>query len=129
MQAQITTAYNLLALGLLSVAGCSQPTSPRSAELHTIAEGTIFSLEYLIEDGKTGGFTRLNIAKAVPGGNGSWNVDAQGRLTQHYLVISYPQRKGLGAHVIPAHRLVDIQFGDGGIKSVSEHEPAPDGQY
>lgn len=56
-------------------------------------------------------------------------ADAQGRLTQHYLVISYPQRKGLGVQVIPAHRLVNIQFGDGGIKSVSEHEPAPAGLH
>ncbi len=130
MQTQITTAHYLIALALFSVAGCNQrSTNPQSTEPHVIAEGIIFSLEYELGDGRTGGFTRTNIAEAVPGGNGSWNVDANGRLTQHYLVITYPQKKSLGSRVIPAHRLVDIQFGDGGIKNVNENKPEPAGQH
>jgi len=91
----------------------------------TIAEGVIFSVEYQMEGGRTGGFTRLNNAKAVPGGNGSWNVDAHGRLTREFLIITRPQRKDLGPMVIPAHRLVNVQFGDGGIKQMNENEPKP----
>ena len=41
------------------------------------AEGVIFAVEYQQGTG-TGGFTRLNNSKAVPGGDGSWNVDAYG---------------------------------------------------
>ncbi len=123
MQTQITTTHYLIAIALFSVVGCNQQsTNPQSTEPHVIAEGIIYYLEYKLGDGRTGGFTRLNNAKAVPGGNGSWNVDANGRLTQHYLVITYPQ-KALGPRVIPAHRLVDIQFGDGGIKNVNENKP------
>lgn len=115
----------LIAAVLISMVGCNQHSgAPRSTEPHVIAEGTIFSVEYKRADGKTGGFTRLNNANAVPGGNGSWNVDAQGRLTSDYLIITYPQQPDLGPRIIPAHRLVDIQFGDGGIRSVNENAPA-----
>ena len=125
MQKNIHIVRNLITVAVISFVGCNQHSGgPQSTEPTVIAEGTIFTVEYKLEDGKTGGFTRLNTAKAVPGGNGSWNVDAQGRLTNDYLIIAYPQRKGLGPHIIPAHRLVDIKFGDGGIKAVNENEPA-----
>ena len=88
-----------------------------------VAEGVIFSVEYQMEGGRTGGFTRLNESKAVPGGNGSWNMDAYGRLTREFLIITRPQRRDLGPQVIPVHRLVNVQFGDGGIKQVNENQP------
>ena len=72
----------------------------------------------------TRGFTRLNDSKAVAG-SGSWNIDAYGRLTREFLIITRPQRPELGLQVIPAHRLVSIQFGDGGIKTVDENHPKP----
>ncbi len=75
--------------------------------------------------GRTEGFTRLNESRAVPGGNGSWNIDAHGRLTRDFLVITRPQRQDFGPLVIPAHRLVSVQFGDGGIKQVNENQPKP----
>jgi hypothetical protein len=117
---------NRTMLGLIIAAtfvftGCA-PTSSKS---DTVAEGVIFSVEYQMEGGRTGGFTRLNESKAVPGGNGSWNVDAFGRLTREFLIITRPQRSDLGPQVIPAHRLVSIQFGDGGIKQVNENQPKP----
>jgi hypothetical protein len=89
-----------------------------------IVEGVIYFVEYSMENGQTGGFTRLNNSVAVPGRNGSWNIDAYGQLTRDYLIITRPQRKDLGPRIIPAHRLVDIQFGDGGIKTVDENKPA-----
>jgi hypothetical protein len=89
----------------------------------TVAEGVIWYVEYEIEDGKTGGFTRINSSEAVPGGNGSWNVDAYGRLTRDYLIITRPQQKDLGPRIIPTHRLVDLQFGDGGLKKIDENRP------
>ena len=125
MHTDITIVRYLIAAALISFVGCNQHSGDRqSTEPRAVAEGAIYALEYKLEDGSTGGFTRLNNAKAVPGGNGSWNVDAHGRLTDDYLIITYTQKKGLGPRIIPAHRLVDIQFGDGGIKTVNENEPA-----
>ncbi len=112
-------------LGLMIAAplvfpGCTPPNSKSD----TVAEGVIFSVEYQTPDNHTRGFTRLNDSKAVPG-SGSWNVDAHGRLTREFLIITRPQRLDLGPQVIPAHRLVNIQFGDGGIKKVDENQPKP----
>jgi hypothetical protein len=84
----------------------------------------IFSVTYLWKDGRTRGFTRLNEQKAVEAHEGSWNVDARGRLTRDYLFITRPQQPDLGPEVIPASRLLHIQFGDGGIKQV-ESQPKP----
>jgi hypothetical protein len=114
----------LLLIGgvLLTIAGCNVDVSGHARQSdpgqETIAEGTIFSVKYDYGDGRVGGFTRFDAANTVPGGNGSWNVNAQGRLTSQYLIITYPGRKELGPHVIPADRLFEVQFGDGGIRSV-----------
>jgi hypothetical protein len=116
----IFTILALCAFGAI-VTGCGQD----SDQSEIVAEGVLFSVEYKLESGKTGGLTRLNLSSAVPGGNGSWNIDAYGRLTRDYLIITRPQQKDFGPQIIPAHRLVSIQFGDGGIKSVNENQPAP----
>ena len=79
-------------------------------------EGVLFSVEYKLAGDLTGGFTRMNNAQAVPGGNGSWNIDAYGKLYPEFLIITRPKSKELGPQVIPMHRLVSVQFGDGGIK-------------
>ena len=115
------TILGLIVATSLILTGCAPPTS----KVDTVAEGVILSVEYQLEGGRTGGFTRLNESKAVPGGNGSWNIDAHGRLTREFLIITRPQRSDLGPQVIPAHRLVSIQFGDGGIKQVNESQPKP----
>ena len=108
----------------LILAGCAPPGSNSSA---TVAEGVIYSVEYLTESGRAAGFTRVNDSKAVPGGNGSWNVDAYGKLTRDFLIITRPQARDLAEEIIPVHRLVSVQFGDGGIKQVKENQPAPPG--
>jgi hypothetical protein len=111
----------LILAGLTAaVAGCDRPNEDSASRGETIAEGVLFSVEYRLEDGRTGGFTRLNMAAAVPGGNGSWNVDAHGRLTRDYLLITYPKKNDLGVRAIPVHRLVNVQFGDGGVQQVRE---------
>ena len=115
----------LISFALLCLTGCNQDYSEKSYSMtsnkpHTVAEGIIYSVEYQLTDGKSGGFTRLNFAEAVPGRNGSFNVDAYGTLTSDYLTITYPQRKGLGPRIIPASRILDIQFGDGGINKIDE---------
>ncbi|MFN0130856.1 MAG: hypothetical protein ACKV19_29695 [Verrucomicrobiales bacterium] len=115
------TILGLIIATTVVLTGCA----PRSKNQDTVAEGVIFSVEYQMEGGGTGGFTRQNESKAVPGGNGSWNVDAYGLLKREFLVITRPQRTDLGPQVIPAHRLVSIQFGDGGIKQVNESQPKP----
>lgn len=109
----------LVAGALLSMlaGGCRHD----AANDEIVAEGIIWSVEYILEKGGTGGFTRLNNPAGVPGGNGSWNVDAYGRLTRDYLIITYPQKRGLGQHIIPERRLVEIQFGHGGIEAVADH--------
>ncbi|MEO8268321.1 MAG: hypothetical protein ABI557_01300 [Aureliella sp.] len=134
MRIPIRARSFVFACGLTALAGCNGDArrdanfrSTRSAEPSVNIEGTIYSLAYEGEDGKMGGFTRLNTAAAVPAGNGSWNVDAYGRLTDDYLIITYPQRKGLGPRVIPVRRIVDIQFGDGGISTVNENQPSTTG--
>src|SRR5687768_8167754 len=111
---------SIIAMALVFT-GCARPGSKSD----TVAEGVILSVEYQMEGGRTGGFTRLNESKAVPGGNGSWNIDAHGRLTREFLVITRPQRPDLGLQIIPAHRLVSVQFGDGGIKQVNESQSKP----
>jgi hypothetical protein len=90
-----------------------------------VAEGVIYSVEAQKPGGGTEGFTRLNESKAVPGGNGSWNLDMRGRLTHEFLIVTRPQHPDLGPQVIPVSRLVSVQFGDGGIKEVDERKPNP----
>ena len=111
----------VVAAAIITLGGCSSGNNSSGV----VAEGVIYTVEYQMEGGRTGGFTRLNESKAVPGGNGSWNVDAYGKLTRDFLIITRPQSRDLGAEVIPVHRLVHIQFGDGGIKQVSENAAAP----
>lgn len=110
----------VLPVAVLAFAGCSPSSSNHSG---IVAEGTIFSVEYQLEGGRTAGFTRSNESKSVPGGNGSWNVDAHGKLTRDFPVITRLQNTELGPLVIPVHRLINIQFGDGGIKQVNENAP------
>lgn len=119
-------AHFLFAIVVIcAVMGCRrQSNAPQENDTQTIAEGVIYYVQYEMEDGRTSGFTRINNAKSVPGGNGSWNIDAYGRLTRDYLIITRPQRQDLGPRVIPSHRLLDVQFGDGGIKNVDENKPA-----
>jgi hypothetical protein len=85
-----------------------------------ITEGIIWYVEYELGEGKSTGFTRSQHAITLPGGSGGLNVDAYGKLTSQFLVITYPQRKDLGQLIIPVSRLLSIQFGDGGIKELNE---------
>jgi hypothetical protein len=84
----------------------------------TVAEGVVLSVVYQDADGKSVGMTRLNDARAVSAQSGNWNIDAYARVTRDFLIITRPQRKDMGPLVIPASRLVSIQFGDGGIQHV-----------
>ncbi len=111
---------HLMAVALMfCLIGCCRTPS----ESATVAEGVILYVEYQKEGGGVQGFSRVNHPSAVPGGNGSWNVDAYGKLTGDYLIITRPQRQDLGPKIIPADRLISIQFGDGGIKQVDENKP------
>jgi hypothetical protein len=84
------------------------------------------SVWYETPGGATNGLTRLSTPQAVPGRSGSWNADIYGRLTREFLFITWPQQKELGPEVIPVHRLVSVQFGDGGIKQVTTNQPLPE---
>ncbi len=118
---QMTIFAGVLVIGIMCLIGCS----PRSTTAETIAEGTIFYVEFQKEGGGTEGFTRINDVGAVPGKNGSWNVDAYGQLTRDFLIITRPNRKDLGPQVIPTRRLISVQFGDGGIKQVNQNDAVP----
>lgn len=109
----LTKSFVIL-VSIVLLGGCNQ-----SDPSPVVAEGVIYSVTYDLGQGRTGGFTRLNIAQAVPGGNGSWNVDARGKLTRDFLIITYSRNRELGPHVIPVHLLHDVQFGDGGIKDIA----------
>jgi hypothetical protein len=102
------------------LAGCHQSSSGE-----VVSEGVIRSVSYMGADGHTIGLTRVNNSKAVPGGNGSWNEDMYGRLTHDFLFLTRPQHQDLGEQVIPITRLVEVQFGNGGIDHVDETHPAP----
>lgn len=82
----------------------------------TVAEGAIFSVDYVEGDGRPTGLTRVNDPKAIPGGNGSWNVDAYGRLTRDFLFITKPQQPEYSLQVIPVARLVNVTFSSDGTK-------------
>lgn len=118
---QMNRSFSFLAVTTAIAAAC---LSGCGGSNQVVSEGIIYSVEYRREGGSTGGFTRINNSRAVPGGNGSWNVDAYGRLTREFLIVTRPQRKELGPLVIPVERLVSVQFGDGGIKHVDENQPA-----
>jgi hypothetical protein len=75
-------------------------------------EGPIHSLGYEQDNGKLGGFTRVDNAQAVPGGNGSWNERRHGRLYRDYIVVTKPGEKGWGALVIPASRIRSLHFAE-----------------
>jgi hypothetical protein len=97
---------------------CIGCTSSNKSE--TVAEGIILNVEYKLEDGKISGFTRKDNYDTMPSGTGNWNIDAYGKLTRDFLVITFPQKRELGPKIIPASRLIEIQFGDGGIKYINE---------
>lgn len=109
----------LLAALLIAMGGCSRSDST------PVAEGVILYVSFQYPDGSIHGLSRFNDQRTVPGGNGSWNIDARGKLTHDFLLITRPQRPDLGAQVIPVHRLLEVQFGDGGIKTVNEGQPNP----
>ena len=124
MKTSVLIVFVLCVFGTMFV-GCCRRDSDRDADQsETVAEGVIFYVKYQLEDGKTGGLTRLNMPQAVPGGNGDFNVDAYGRLTRDFLIITYPQQKDMGPRVIPTNRLMSIRFGDGGIKTVNSSQRA-----
>ena len=106
--------YGLVgAIALASVTSCSRSDK--------VAEGVIYSVT--LNGGDS--FTRVNDSRCVPGGSGSWNVDAYGRLTHDFLIITKPHEAGLGPQVIPISRLVSIQFGDGGITEIAKQPNLP----
>ncbi len=97
------------------VGGCSDESSGK-----VVTQGVIYAVQYETGNGQTTGLTRVNSSKAVPGGSGSWNVNAYGALTADFLTIKFPDSAGLSCEVIPVHRLISVSFGDGGIKQVAK---------
>lgn len=80
-----------------------------------IAEGIVWSVEWMDGAGGTRGMTRLDIPEAVPGGNGSFKVNVRGVLTRDGLLIEHLDDKSIGPTFIPSERLVSLTFGDGGV--------------
>ena len=88
-------------------------------------EEVVELVQYEQGGGKTEGYTRMNESRGVPGGNGTWNLDMHGRLTREFLIITRLQHADMGPEIIPVSRLVNVWFGDGGIKVVNEGKPNP----
>ena len=84
-------------------------------------EGIVWTIEWADGEGKSHGLTRSSIPESVPGGNGSWNMDMYGKLYESHLEIAFPKRKELGPKIIPMSRIVDMRFGDGGIREIAEN--------
>jgi hypothetical protein len=93
---------------------------PPGADPDTVAEGVIWSVEYELGDGRKGGMVRSDISANLLGGSFETKADAHGRLTKDFMIITMLGKPGLGPKVIPVHRLLSVQFGDGGIKNVSQ---------
>ncbi len=106
-----------LALIGAALSGCVQYPAGTSGK--PVEEGVIYAIQYDVGNGRTEGFTRLNDPKAVPGGNGRWNVDARGKLYHDFLLIRFANTPDLGYQAIPVQRLYFVQFGHGGIKEVA----------
>jgi hypothetical protein len=108
----------LLAVSTLWLTGCNVDLSSRGdgrTQAGTvISEGTIYSVTYEQADGKP---TTISRASFPPEGGGTWNVDAHGTLTSQALTITYPGRREIGPHIIPFDRIVEVRFGDGGIRN------------
>jgi len=112
--------YLTLLIVACSLIGCVSSKRNYNSKASVIAQGTIWYVEYELGEGKSTGFTRSEHAVVMPGGGGSLKVDAYGKLTSEFLIITYPNRKDLNENIIPVHRLLSIQFGDGGVKTVDE---------
>lgn len=115
MKPQIPFLMSLMLLCAV-LGGCVQ--YPTGTAEKPVEEGVIYAVQYDVGNGQTEGFTRLNSPRAVPGGNGKWNVNARGKLYHDFLVIRFPDSPNLGDQIIPVQRLFFVQFGDGGIKQM-----------
>jgi hypothetical protein len=111
--------FALIIVSILLI-GCNDSDHNENANTQVIAEGIIWHVEYELGEGKSTGFTRAMHAEALPSGGGSLKVDAYGRLTSQFLIITYPNMKELKEHIIPVNRLLSIQFGDGGVKTTGQ---------
>ncbi len=118
MKPQILSLMSLALIGA-ALSGCVQYPAGTSGK--PVEEGIIYAVQYDVGNGRTEGFTRLNDPKAVPGGNGRWNVDAHGKLYHDFLLIRFAGTPDLGYQAIPVQRLYFVQFGHGGIKQVDGH--------
>jgi hypothetical protein len=116
----------LLAVSAMLLSGCNVDFSTRSDGRNqmggVISEGTIYTVTYEQADGKP---TTISRASFPPEGSGTWNVDAYGTLTSQALTITYPGRRDMGPHIIPFDRIVEVRFGDGGIKNPGLGSQAP----
>ena len=102
----------LLAIGIW-IGRWSASPGPRP-----IQEGVLYQAAWETPEGRTQGLTRASMPEAVPGGNGSWNMNMVGTLYDTHLEIRFPDQPEPRVQIIPLHRLVDVTFGDGGIKEI-----------
>jgi hypothetical protein len=116
-RALVLTAATALATSSGCVDVSTSQVVPKSGP-GLIAEGTLLTIAYDQGNGKVGGLTRLGQAEAVPGGHGSWNVDAKVKVTEAAAVITFQGATDPSPLVIPLSRVISVQLGDAGIKTV-----------
>jgi len=92
--------FALIIVSILLI-GCNDSDHNENASTQVIAEGTIWYVEYELGEGKSTSFTRSKHAAVLPSGGGGLKVDAYGRLTSQFLIITYPNMKDLKEHIIP----------------------------
>ena len=112
--------FALLCLISICLVGCGESDYAVDVQSSVIAEGVIWYVQYETGECKIRGFTRSQHGVVLPGGHGGLNVDAYGKLTTQFLIVTFPRRKDLGPLLIPTNRLLSIQFGDGGVKGINE---------
>ena len=112
MKILLTSSFLIAGFFLLA----AQLPYSRDVPSQPLIEGTIWSVWWELPDGNTHGLTRESIPEAIPGKNGSWNINAYGRLFETHLEIQYADQDDLGVQIVPFDRIISIRFGKGGIE-------------
>jgi hypothetical protein len=106
--------FTLIIVSMLLI-GCNDSDHNQNVNAQVIAEGIIWYVEYERGEGKSTGFTRSEHAVTLPSGGGGLKVDAYGKLTSQFLIITFTNRIGLKQHILQVIILMSILFGDVGV--------------
>ena len=114
MQMKIPVLFSVLCgLSLMFLAGCGQKPAP-------LQQGTIWKVVWSPEpNSKTGLYREKMPARPEPTG-GEYSVDMYGTLYPNVLILRRLGSPDSHVQIIPMSQIVRLEFGDGGIKAVTQ---------